>query len=794
MNLSMKWLSDHVEIPEDITPRQFSEDMTMTGQKVEGYTEIGAEIQNVVVGEILSIEKHPDADHLLICQLDVGKTAPLQIITGAQNVFVGAKVPVALNGSRLVGGKRIKTGKLRGLVSNGMLCSLGELGLVQADFPYAAEDGIFILEEDGEPGDDIRKVLGLDDVVVEFEITPNRPDCLSVIGLAREAAATYQKRRKVHVPQVKGGAGNTDEQIMAQVLAPDLCTRYCASVVKNIHIAPSPRWIRERLRAAGVRPINNIVDITNFVMLEYGQPMHAYDLNTIEGQTIQVRRAKEGETLTTLDGTERKLDSSMCVIADAKKPLGVAGIMGGEHSEITKETKTIVFEAAMFNGPSVRVTSKKLGLRTEASGRFEKGLDAALTPRALARACELVEMLEAGSVSDDFLDIDHSDLTMDTIVLEPDWINAFLGTDLSLDFMKKALISLEFTMEGNTVQVPTYRGDVKHKADLAEEVARIYGYNKIPTTLTLGTVTHGGLNEAQRFEKKMGAVARAAGLTEIETYSFFNPHAFDHICLPAQDPLRESVHIQNPLGEETSMMRTTMLPSMLDVLAKNYAARNLEASLYEMGTVYLPHKGQELPDELKKIEIGMYGEQADYFTLKGAVEQLLAVAGIQNFEVERETSLPSYHPGRCARLIKDGDTIALLGEVHPQVLENYGIGVRAYAAEIDFANLVAHANKEVTYHPLPKFPATSRDLALVCSVDMPVLTLEKAIKQAVRHSLEKVALFDVYQGKQIEEGKKNVAFTVTLRAVDHTLTDAEADAAVKKMLTALEKVGAFLRS
>lgn len=794
MKLSMKWLAEHVDLETNLTPRQFSEDMTMTGQKVEGYEVVGEDIQNVVVGGILSIQKHPDSDHLLICQVNVGQTAPVQIVTGAQNVFVGALVPAALDGALLPGGKKIKHGKLRGVVSNGMLCSLGELGLTKADFPYAIEDGIFIIEEDCTPGEDIRKAVGLDDVIVEFEITPNRPDCLSVIGLAREAAATYRKPRKVHTPTVRGGAGKTGELISARIDAPELCSRYCARVVKQVHIAPSPRWMRERLRAAGVRPINNMVDITNYVMLEYGQPLHAFDVRSIVGGAIQVRRAGEGERITTLDGVERALDSSICVIADADKPVAIAGVMGGEHSGIMDDTDTIVFEAAMFSGPDVRLAAKKLGMRTEASGRFEKGLDATVTPEALTRACELVELLGAGVVCDDYLDVNDSEKKETTVGLDPDWINAFLGTSLTPVFMTDALTHLEFTVRDGVVHVPSFRGDVAHKADVAEEVARMFGYNQIPITVTLGATTQGGLNAAQRFEKKISAAARAAGLNEIMTYSFLNPRAYDLIRLPADDALRNSIQISNPLGEESSIMRTTLLPSMLDVLARNYAARNLDAGLYEFGTIYLPKEGRELPDEVQKIEIGMYGEDVDYFTLKGAVEALLAGAGIDDYDVERVTNLPYCHPGRCARVLVDGEELALLGEVHPQVLENYEIGVRAYVAEVDMAALFAHARTDVVYRPLPRFPATTRDIAVICDASVPVLTLEKAMRGAAKKTLESIQLFDVYQGQQIEAGKKSVAFSVTLRVADHTLTDQEADAAVKKMLAALEKVGAALRA
>jgi phenylalanyl-tRNA synthetase beta chain len=794
MNLSMKWLHDYVDI--DVPMREFSETMTMSGSKVESYGSAGDEIQNVVAGKILSVEKHPDADKLVVCSLDVGSGEPIQIVTGATNVFAGAIVPVALNGSLLPGGKKIRKGKLRGVVSNGMLCSLGELGLCKNDFPYAIEDGIFIINEDCRPGQDIREVTGLDDPVVEFEITPNRPDCLSVIGLAREVAVTFNKKLTMPDAAVKGGSGKTGGYVNAVVHDPKLCTRYTARAVRNVKIGPSPLWMRQRLRSAGVRPINNIVDITNYVMLEYGQPMHAFDYRFIKGGTINVRLAQKGESITTLDGIKRPLDEKMLVIADCEKPVAVAGVMGGEFSGIMSDTETIVFESAMFDAASVRLTAKRLGMRTEASSRYEKGLDAQNTVPALDRACRLVELLGAGEVCGDYIDVDNSDKTPRTVPLDADWINHFLGTNIDKRFMIDTLRKLEFKVENDVVTVPSYRADVGQKPDIAEEVARIYGYNTIPTTMLQGAATRGGLTPAQKFEKKALQTLLALGYTEIATYSFISPKYYDKILMPSGSPLRNSIKILNPLGEDTGIMRTTTLPSMLETLARNYSNRNLAARLFEIGTVYMPNGDGKLPNELKKITLGSFGNGEDFYKLKGDVEELFENLGVSpdNCEYLPCDDEPAFHSGRCAKICVGGAQIGILGEIHPKVQANYGIDTRVYAAVIDAKMLKENSVSEKHYTPLPKFPSTARDIAVTCDEAVPIMELEKAMKSAAGKVIEKIELFDIYRGHQIPDGKKSVAFSVIMRAADRTLTDDEADSAVSKVLKALENLGAALRS
>ena len=793
MNLSMKWLSDYVDIG-DISTHEFAEAMTMSGSKVEGYETEGSEIKNVVVGKVTEIVRHPDSDHMFTCQVDVGAGAPIQIVTGAQNVHQGDYVPVAMHDSYLPGGKHIKKGKLRGVESNGMLCSLSELGLTVHDFPYAIEDGIFILQEpDMVLGQDIQSAIGLNDVCVEFEITSNRPDCLSVTGLAREAAVTFNKPLNIPAPKVEKTVDDIRNYLSVEVSAPSLCPRYTARMVKNIKIEPSPRWMRERLRASGVRPINNIVDITNYVMLEYGQPMHAFDYKYVEGGKIVVRNAKPGETIMTLDGVDRTLSPEMLVIADAVKPSAVAGVMGGEYSGIMDDTNMIVFESACFNGPSVRTTAKKLGMRTEASGRFEKQLDPATTIPAVERACQLVELLGAGEVMGGMIDVDNSNHEPRRIKLEPDWINRFIGIEVPVEEMHRILTRLECKIDGEYVIPPTFRGDLEHKADISEEIARFYGYDKIPTTAIRG-VANGGYTVKQKFERSIQQTLLAQGLYEVATYSFISPKYYDKIGLPADDSHRTCVTIQNPLGEDTSVMRTTTVPSMLEVLSRNYNNRNKSAALYEVGAVYLPVEGQELPDELQKVTMGMYGDDYDFFTLKGIVEQLLTALRVEGAEFTAMTGLPTWHPGRCARITVNGVELGLIAEVHPQVCENYQIGTRVYIAYLDEAAMLANTAPERGYHPLPKFPAATRDLALICDEDTPVASLEKAIREAAGKVLEQVSLFDVYRGAQLAEGKKSVAYSLTMRAADRTLTDEEADAAVKRVLKALAALGAEIRS
>ena len=792
----MKWLKEFVTL-DDMPMRSFTEAMTMSGSKVEGYEVEGSEISNVVVARVESMERHPDSDHLWICQVNTGADENIQIVTGAQNLKPGDVVPAALHCSTLPGGVKIKKGKLRGVESNGMLCSLGELGLTTHDFPSAVEDGIFVLtEEDGcdlTLGKPICEAIGLNDTSVEFEITSNRPDCFSVIGLAREAAATFKKPLKLHTPEVKAGHGSCEGMLDVKIDAPELCPIYSARIVKNVRVKPSPRWMRERLRALGVRPINNIVDITNYVMLEYGQPMHAFDLRFIEEGKIRVRLAKEGETITTLDGVDRKLTNKQLVIADAKKPVAIAGVMGGEYSGIMDDTTTIVFESACFDGASVRVTARDQGMRTDASSRYEKGLDPNSCLPALDRACELVEMLDAGDVLDGTLMDDHSSRERRRIPLEHDWINRFLDVNLSADEMKAILAPLDCQFDGDDVLVPTFRPDLEHKADIAEEIARFYGYNNIPGTAISGGA-QGKYSPVQKFMAKIGNTMLAQGMSEIMTYSFISPRCYDKINLPADSELRNSIVISNPLGEDTSIMRTIALPSMMEILAKNYNNRNASAALYELAKEYIPTTPDELPVEKNTLIGGLYGDGADFFQMKGIVEELLDAVSVYDYDVEACRDNPSYHPGRCANLVKDGRVFGVMGEIHPVVAENYGMDCRVYCFSLHADALFEMAQPEKTYTPLPKFPAVTRDLALVCDESIPVGTLEKAIVRGGGALLENIQLFDVYQGAQIEAGKKSVAFSITLRSADSTLKDEQTAAVMKKVMKELEKAGAVLRS
>ncbi len=793
MNLSKRWLHDYVNL--DVTDKDFAAALTLSGSKVEGYETEGEELSNIVVARVESLEKHPDSDHLWICQVNVGAEENLQIVTGAQNLKAGDYVPAALDNSVVAGGKKIKKGKLRGVESAGMLCSLGELGLTVHDFPNAIEDGIFVLGEDCDLtlGMDIREATGFNDVVTEFEITSNRPDCLSIIGLARETAVTYGMDFVEPTPVVTPGEGDVNDLLKVTIEAPELCYRYVGAVVKNVKIEPSPRWMRERLRACGVRPINNIVDITNFVMLEYGQPMHAFDLRYLEGNEVIVRNARAGEKITTLDGIERELSEEMLVIADAKKPVAVAGVMGGEYSGIMDDTDTIVFESACFNGPSVRMTAKKLGMRTEASSRFDKQLDPKGCRTILDRALQLVQMLGAGEVVNGAVDCDCSDKTDFTLPFEPEWVNNFIGIDVSADEQKTILERLGCKVENGVITVPSFRGDLRHKADISEEIARFYGYDNIPDRQLAGVATAQYTPE-QKFERLINNTMLACGLSELCTFSFISPKSYDKICLPADSVKRSCVVISNPLGEDTSVMRTTMLPSMLETLARNYNNRNAKAYLYELGKEYIWKGTEELPEEPQMLCMGMYGADCNFFTIKGIVEELLYKLGVEDYDVEAVTDNPSYHPGRTAVISKDGKIIGIVGEIHPQVLSNYGIGVKAYAAEISFDACFELSQLKRTYKQLPKFPALTRDLAFVCKKSEPVLMLEKTIAQAVGKNLESIELFDVYEGSQIPEGMKSVAFNLKLRAADRTMTDEEADSAMKKAVKALEKIGISLRS
>lgn len=793
MNLSKKWLNDYVKL--SVTDQQFADGMTLSGSKVESFESEGSGVKNVIVGKVVSLSKHPDSDHLWICLIDVGASENIQIVTGAQNLKEGDIVPVAMDNSYVEGGHHIKKGKLRGVESNGMLCSLGELGLTTHDFPYAIEDGIFVLGNDCDCtlGMDIHKAIGLDDVIIEFEITSNRADCLSVTGLAREAAATFNEKLVIPTPEVKKTHGDVNKMLSVEIKEPTLCYRYAGAVVENVRIKPSPRWMRERLRASGVRPINNIVDITNFVMLEYGQPMHAFDLRYLDGNSVIVRRAENGEKITTLDGITRELNPNMLVIADKNKPVAVAGVMGGEYSGIMDDTTTIVFESAMFNGVSVRRTAKALGMRTEASARYEKELDKTGCLRSLTRALQLVEALDAGDIVNGVIDCDYADKTPVTLPFEPDWVNNFIGINLSADEQKKILEKIEFKVENGIITSPSFRNDIEHQADISEEIARFYGYDKIPDR-ELSGVADGRYSDEQQLEIKVNEILLAAGLSEVCTYTFISPKEYDKLNLPSDSPLRNCVKIMNPLGEDTSVMRTTAVPSMLEVLSRNYNNRNSSAALFELAPVYLSRGTEELPLEPEDIMIGLYGDGYDYFTLKGIVEELLDTVGIKFYDIDRVTDNPIFHPGRTAALSVNGKPLATIGEIHPKVRNNFSIGTRCYVAQISMTTLFEERETGKVYHALPKFPAVTRDLAFVCSKELPVVKLEKEIAKAVGSTLENIELFDVYEGNQIENGKKSVAFSLKLRSADKTLTDDDADGAMKKAIKALEKLGAALRS
>lgn len=797
MNLSMKWLSDYVTL--NTTVKDFCAAMTMSGSKVEVATEEGSEIKNVVVGKLLSVVPHENSDHLVVCQVDVGQEQPIQIVTGAPNVKAGDIVPVALCGAELPNGVKIKKGKLRGVESNGMLCSLGELGLTVHDFPYAIADGIFLIQEDCQIGQDIHEAIGLNDTSVEFEITSNRPDCLSVTGLAREAAATYHVPLNLKKPTFQGIDGNIQDALQVEIQNKEKCPRYAAGIVKNVKIAPSPRWMRERLRASGVRPINNLVDITNYVMLEYGQPMHAFDLRYVKDGKIVVRNAAEGETITTLDGVTRTLSPEMLVIADTEKPIAVAGVMGGEYSGIMEDTNTVVFESAYFEPVQVRRTAKKLGMRTDASARYEKGLDPEGCLRTLERALELVELLGAGEPVRTHIDLNYNEKQRNRIPFDPEWINKFLGTDISREEMCDTMKMLEIEVDGDTCISPSFRIDLERPADLAEEVARIYGYNNIPSTVIKG-VANASLTPKQKFRRTLENATVAVGCYGILTYSFISPKYFDKIALPADSSLRKTVVISNPLGEDTSVMRTTTLPSMLETLSLNYKNRNAAVALYEIGKEYLPTAPDKLPEEPDRLTIGMYGDDADFFTLKGMVETILETAGLHDCTYKAcGTDAPfdeicALHPGRSAVIYAGETPIGYLGEVHPTVQKNYDIGTRTYVAKLLIDEMQPLAQTEITYQPLPKFPAITRDLSLVCADEVPVGDLQAAMKNAVGNILEQITLFDVYKGEQIAAGMKSVSFSIRMRSHEGTLTDEQADAAMKRVLKALKEHGATLRA
>ena len=895
MILSRNWLNEFVDL-KDITDKQFNDDMTLSGSKVETIERPDENLKNVVVGKILEMKHHENSDHMWVLKIDVGQAEPVQIVTGAWNVHVGDYVPAALSGAHLPGGIKIEKGELRGVESDGMLCSLKELGMTaehdfpyavitpaailndyhpidkdkpsipadikpgdkvygpvlcgrveavkstdggydvrvndgtvtraaktvcsnlhegdlvayntksdtictledlhaeQKEFPHCIADGIFILrEEDAEPGLNMARILGLDDSIVEFEITPNRPDCLSVIGLAREASATFKRPLKLHEPEPHGCGGSIAEIVDIDIEDGDLCPRYTARMVKNVKIAPSPRWMRERLRNSGVRPINNIVDITNYVMLEYGQPMHAFDFSCVEGGHIIVRTAHEGETIQTLDGNERKLTPSMLCICDEHKPVCVAGVMGGANSEIVGDTAMVLFESANFNGVSVRRTASALGMRTDASSRYEKGLDMMNTIKAVERACELVELLGCGEVVDGVMDVVAKEKAPTCIKLEPDKINALLGTELEEDLMREILVSLGFILNGDDIYVPSWRGDVEHYSDIAEEVARFYGYNKIPCTLMRGETTRGGFSEQQRFDRAIGGAVRALGYDEIITYSFISPTYYDKIRMPKDSPLRKSMKILNPLGEDTSIMRTTILPSMLEIIARNFSYRNKSARLYELGKIYLPRE-DGLADEPKYLSLGAYGDGVDFFSFKGSVETLLRELRITNVKFEACTDNASYHPGRCACVYAGETLLGVFGQIHPLVAANYGVDSEIYTAELSFEAMYEMRGGIPIYQPLPKFPAVTRDIAVVCDEAVTVGALEESIRRGAKGLLKEVSLFDIYRGPGVADGKKSVAFNLVLRADDRSLTGDEADEDVQSILAALSADhGAVLR-
>jgi len=805
----IKWLNDYTNI--NVTPKEYADAMTMSGSKVEGIEEMASEISKIVLGKILNIEKHPDSDHLQICSINVGSEV-IQIVTGAQNVRVGCYIPVALDGSNLPGGKKIKKGKLRGVESNGMLCSVEELGYTKYDFPDADENGIYLISEDmlkekfsGKDidkellGEDIRKVLGIDDTVIDFEITPNRPDCLSIVGLARESGATvgtYFKEPDIHVQEK--ASGKAADSIKIEIMDPALCPRYTARVIRNVKISDSPWWMKERLRAAGIRSINNIVDITNYVMIEMGQPMHAYDLDNLNGSKIIVRKAKKGEEIETLDGSKRALEESMIVIADQDRPVGVAGVMGGGNSEVTATTKSILFESALFDGTSIRITSKKLGLRTEASSRFEKGLDVENAVKAINRAAELIEQLGAGEVEKGVVDNYPIPSKERVLALQEDRINALLGTNIPKETMVKMLQTIDFGYDSSndTVTVPSFRDDVEGMADLAEEVARFYGYNNITPTLLKGKeATIGIKTQKQKLEDEVRDTMTGCGLYEIYTYSFTSPDVFDEIKLPEDSNLRKAVVISNPLGVDYSIMRTTTIPDMLNVLSRNYNRRVPEGRLFELSYVYRTDEKRVnmvdgidesgLPNEVEVLTLGMYGK-VDFYDLKGAVEDLFNVVGITDYSFERESDNATYHPNRTASIIIAGQKAGTIGEIHPDVLENFEIGTKVYAGTIEIDKLMANLGGVAQYKALPKFPAVSRDIAMVIDDNILVSEIEAVIKQRGGKILEDITLFDVYKGKQVQEGMKSVAYSITFRAEDRTLTDDDVSKSMRKIVDGLK--------
>ena len=805
MNTSLKWIKALVP-GLDCTAQEYTDAMTLSGSKVESYEQLDAGLDKIVIGQVKKIERHPDADKLVICQVDIGEPELTQIVTGAANVFEGAKVPVVLDGGRVAGGHdgtktpggiKIKKGKLRGIESNGMMCSIEELGSSREMFPDAPVNGLYIFDEDAPVGENAVSYLGLDDSVIEYEITSNRVDCFSVLGIAREAAATFDKKFVPPVVTETGNDENVNDIVKVTVKDADLCSRYTARVVKNVKFAPSPKWMQERLRSHGIRPINNLVDITNYVMEEYGQPMHAYDLDTIAGNEIVVRRAAKDEKFVTLDGQERQMDDSVLMICDAEKAIGIAGIMGGENSMITENVHTMLFEAACFDGTNIRKSSKKIGLRTDASAKFEKGLDPNLAMEAMNRACQLVEELGAGEVVGGAVDIYPVKREGIRIPFEPDKYNKLLGTDIDketmIGYFKK--IDLGYDEATNEILVPSWRQDLLCDADMAEEVARFYGYDNIGVTLPSGESTAGGKSFKLRMEEKAREVAEFCGFSQAMTYSFESPKVFDKLLIPADSDLRKTVVISNPLGEDYSIMRTLPLNGMLASLSTNFGRRNKDVRLYEMGNIYLPKQVPltELPEERMQLTFGMYGD-GDFFTMKGVVEELLSQLGLRNkAEYDPTADLPFLHPGRKASVVYDGTVIGYLGEVHPTVAANYAIKERVYIAVVDMPEIVSRASFDYKYEGITNFPVSSRDLSMVVPKNILVGDIEKVFDEKGGAYLESYELFDVYEGEQIEKGFKSVAYSLKFRGKDKNLEENDITSAMNKILKGLEKMGIQLR-
>ena len=805
MNTSLSWIKMYV--PDlDVTAQEYTDAMTLSGTKVEGFEKLDADLDKIIIGQITKIERHPDADKLIICQVNLGNES-VQIVTGAPNVKEGDKVPVVLDGGRVAGGHdgkktpggiKIKKGKLRGVESCGMMCSIEELGSSREMYPEAPELGIYIFPEDAVVGENAVKALGLDDVVFEYEITSNRVDCYGVLGIAREAAATFNKKFCPPEVKVTGNEEKASDYIKVTVEDPKLCPRYCARVVKNVKIGPSPKWMQRCLASNGIRPINNLVDITNYVMEEYGQPMHAYDLDTIEGREIVVRRAEKGEKFVTLDGQERTMDDSVLMICDGKKPVGIAGIMGGENSMITDNVHTVLFEAACFNGTNIRLSSKKIGLRTDASGKFEKGLDPNNAEAAINRACQLMEELGAGEVVGGIVDVCNETREPSRVKFEPERINALLGTSLTKEEMLDYLARVELTYDESTNEIvaPTFRQDIHCMADVAEEVARFFGYDKIPTTLPTGEATTGKMPFKLRIENVARDIAEYCGFSEGMTYSFESPKVFDKLRIPQDDVLRKVITISNPLGEDYSIMRTSTLNGMLTSLATNYNRRNKDVRLYEMGNIYLPKALPltELPDERTQFTLGMYGN-GDFFDMKGVCEEFFEKIGMKKkMQYDPESGKPYLHPGRQANMIYEGTVVGYLGEVHPLVADAYGIGDRAYIAVIDILTVLEFASFNHKFTGIAKYPAVTRDLSMVVPKNVLAGDIEAVIAQRGGKILESYQLFDIYEGSQIKSGYKSMAYSVVFRAHDKTLEESEITAAMKKILNGLSGLGIELRS